>query len=52
MKLRYSSLFDLTSLGFEKLASSCHFLKFKHWIVQTQLDGEMTKIKFVQLVEL
>jgi hypothetical protein len=39
-------------LVFEKLASSCHFLKFEIWIVQIESDGEMTKIKFVNLDEL
>jgi hypothetical protein len=39
-------------LVFEKLASSCRFLKFKIWIVQTESYGEMTKIKFIHLDEL
>jgi hypothetical protein len=42
--------FDILLL--EKLASSCHFFKFEIWIVQTELDGEMIKIKFVDLDEL
>jgi hypothetical protein len=52
MKLWNSALFGLTSFSVRKLASSCHFLKFEIWIVQTESDGEMTKIKFVHLDEL
>jgi hypothetical protein len=60
MKLWYSTPFDLTSFSlrkllywhFLKLASSYHFLKLKIWIVQTESDEEVTKIKFVHLDEL
>ena len=43
--------FSWDYLLFQNLVWSCHFLKFKIWIVQTKFDGEMTKIKVIDLDE-
>ena len=43
--------FSWNHLLFENVVSSCHFLKFKFWIVQTTSHEKMTKIKFVDLDE-
>ena len=36
-------------LVFQNIVWSCHNLKFKFYIGQLNLDGEITKIKFVYL---
>ena len=45
------NFFSLNHLGYQNLVWTCHFLKFKFWIVETLSDEEMTKIKVVNLDE-
>jgi hypothetical protein len=45
------NLFIWNHLLSQTIVWNCHILKFKFWIVQTKLDGEMTETKDVDLNE-